>query len=517
MKLNRFLSAVLSAALLIGLCACGPREPAGADPSAGVSASTRPSPTPEAPETSAPPATPPDITVSPEPIYPPVSEYDSGHRLDAPIPELIDGLEMPVVGATGYTTVELPLWSSIPSKPAKPSPSPSKPEPTPSDPPAAAESPEPPPAETGEPDPGETGEPGPDEPEEPVPDDPIESAPAQDPEPTPEQPPENPPEPEPPEPLGYTAGRTPTASALKSAGALSSYEGAVTVWEPGVAFVILEENGNWWRVSRGSETGWIDHRYCMINLPDVIPSIIYDDANAYSSRFVSSGREIPGVTGEILCHSLIYNVRLGRQEYVMPILYSAARNICAAQHLALAEGNCLVVCQTFLPYDTQAAVADALTQLAGVDPEVKAGLTAPPWTMDLFTAAGSPGHQRGYALDVSMVKVYGTETRYIGSCPYLYMTDYAEYEMPTAMHELSFAAVSAASPNSSQLSETMNGPAIALREYFAASGLSPLASEWWHFDDTAARRASSANPGDGKYDITECLSRPPEQTGRSTL
>ena len=504
MKLNRLFSAVLSAALLIGLCACGPHDPAGDDPSAGVSVSARPSPTPEASEPS---ETPPVDSASPEPTTPPTAEYDKGHRLDGSIPELIDGLELPVVGATGYTSVELPLWSSIPSKPAQPKPSPSQPDPTPGESPAASESPEPPPDETGEP----------------APNDPTESAPAQDPEdpgPTSEQPPEIPPEPGQADPLRCTAGPVRTAapaSVPKPARALNSYAGAVTVWEPGVAFVILEEKGDWWRVSRGDETGWIEHRYCMINLPDVIPSILYDDANAYSSRFVSSGRDIPGITGEILSHSLVYNVRLSRQEYVMPMLYSAARNVCAAQHRALAEGNCLVVCQTYQPYDVQAAVASALTQLANVDPEVQAGLSTPPWSMDWFTAAGSSGHQRGYALDVSRVKVYGTETRYIGSRPYLYMTDYADYEMPTAMHELSLAAVSAASPNSSQLSETMNGPAIALREYLIASGLTPLASEWWHFSDNAAMRASSANPSNGKYDITECLSRLPERAAGSAL
>ena len=489
MKLNRFLSAVLSSALLIGLCACVPHEPVGVDPSAGVSASARPSPTPEVPETSEPSESPPDDTASPDPAYPPVSEYDKAHRLNGSIPELIDGLELPVAGATGYTTVELPLYSSIPSKPDP------KPETSPSVPPEATESPEPSPTDTGEPDPGETEEPDPEEPG-----------------PTPEQPSEA----EQTETLRRTAAPV-HAAAPGSARALGSYAGAVTVWEPGTAFVILEENGGWWRVSRGDETGWIEHRCCMINLPDVIPSILYDDANAYSSRFVSSGKEIPGVTGEKLCRSLVYNVRLNRQEFVIPMLYSAARNVCAAQHRALAEGNCLVICQAFQPYDIQTAVADALTQLANVDPEVKAGLTTPPWSINLFTAAGSPGHQRGYALDVSMVKVYGTETRYIGSYPCLYMTDYADYAMPTAMHELSLAAVSAASPNSSRLSETMNGPAIALREYFTASGLSPLASEWWHFEDRAAMRASSANPGDGMYDITECLSRLPEQAALPAL
>ena len=341
--------------------------------------------------------------------------------------------------------------------------------------------------------------------------------PTETPEPTPQQPPEPTPESVPEEARDPAAAQIRMTALSSVPKPVSAYEGAVTVWGPGVAFVILEESGKWWRVSRGNETGWIEHRYCMINLPDVIPSMIYDDANTYSSLFVSCGKAIPGVTGQIFYRSLVYNVRLDRQEYVMPILYSAARNICAAQRKALAEGNCLVVYQTFRPYDTQMAVVNGLAQLANADPEVKAGVSTPPWSMDWFIAAGVSSHQQGYALDVSMVKVLEAETRFIGSNPYLYVTDYANYRMPTAMHELSIAAISALSPTSRELSETMNEPAVALQGYLTASGLSPRASEWWHFDDLAAMQAVSANPSDGKYWITECLSRVPDQTSRSSI
>ena len=409
MKLNRFFSAVLSAALLINLCACNSIGPASEYPRPSTRVTSRPSHTSKPSET---PAASPEFSTSPAPTPTPATPYDKNHRLNASIPELIDGLEMPIAGATGYTSVSLPVWPSNPNRSAQ-------------------------------------------------------------------------------------------ASAS-----------AVSVWEPGVAFLILEEDGDWWRVSRGNETGWIEHRYCMINLPDVIPSILYDDANAYSSLFISCGKNIPGVTGEVFYHSLVYNVRLNRQEFVMPILYSAARNICAAQHRALAEGNCLRVYQTFRPYDTQMAVARAMTQLAKVDPEVNAGISTSPWSISWFIATSVSNHQRGYALDVTMVKVYKTETRSIGAYPYLYATDFEYYEMPTVMHELSIAAISTISPTSSQLSDTMNEPAIALRNYFISSGLSPLASEWWHFNDLAAMRSTENNPSDGKYFITECLSCIPELAAR---
>ena len=487
MKLKRLLSAVLSAALLIGLCACdllvgevnGP-------PVVSRNVSSSPSPGPA--------DSPPDETVPSTPG----PEYSSEHRLNEEIPPLINGLEMPVIGATGYTTVELPLWPNNPNGSPIPGPTqgPSAPEPSPSVP-------------AGEPDPSE----------EPYP--PGESdEPTAEPTPWPSQfvdivPPSAEPdpttEPDPSTELAAAAGTTRSAKRM-AAGSSDPYPGAVAVWGPGKAFLILAEDGDWWYVTRDGKKGWIEHRYCMINLPDVIPSMIYNDANAYSSVFVAAnGKKIPGVTGEALYPSMDSNYRLDRQEFVMPILYSAARHICAAQHKALAEGNCLVVYQTFRPYDTQIAVAKAMSALANTDPEVKSGISTPPWSIDWFIATGVSNHQRGYALDVSMVKVYATETMYIGSRPYLRVTDFEDYQMPTAMHELSYAARSTVSPSSSQLSETMNEPAIALRRYFTSSGLSPLPSEWWHFNDNAAMQATADKPSDGKYYTSECLSQPPER------
>lgn len=498
MRLKRFFSAALSAALLLNLCACAPAETVeSGDPPASGSYSGPHFSIPGLPGSMF-----GDVSGL---ALPPPPAYDKEHRLYAEIPALTDGLEMPVIGATGYTSVKLPLWPSIPDEPedagghgdsenSDSSQTSSGPESFSGEPATGPASPAPVPDESAEP-----GANGPadltwDQSIESTPDGPI----VLDPElstglePVPSEPANSetdPVFPEEPDP----------------------YEGAVAVWEPGTAFVILEEDGDWWHVARGDVAGWIEHRYCMINLPDVIPSIIYDDTNSYSSLFVSCGKEIPGVTGEAFYESLTGNARLDRQEFMMPLLYSAARHVCAAQQRALAEGNCLVVYQTFRPYETQRAVVNAMSRLAKDDPEVKAGVSTPPWSMAWFINTGISNHQRGFALDVSMVKVYETETAYIGSRPYLRMTDYEDYRMPTAMHELSIAAISTVSPGSSQLSETMNEPAIALRGYFTASGLSPLASEWWHFNDNKAMQDSSGNPSNGRYFITECLSCLPEQ------
>ena len=216
--------------------------------------------------------------------------------------------------------------------------------------------------------------------------------------------------------------------------------------EPGEGFTILSEQGHWWKVEAAAGVGWVDHRYCLINLPDVIPSMLYDAVNSYGAVYVSSGKEIPGVTGESFYPGAAYNPRLDREEFMMPMLYAAAKRVCAAQHAALAQGNCLKLYEAFRPRSTQLAVIDGLTALAEEDPEVKAGITTPPWSMTYFINTGYSNHQRGFAVDVSLVKVKQTEVRTTGGREYLAVTDFIEYDMPTAIHELSMAAASTLGP-----------------------------------------------------------------------
>ena len=69
--------------------------------------------------------------------------------------------------------------------------------------------------------------------------------------------------------------------------------------KPGTGFTILEETNNWWKIKVDDTYGYVLHKYCLINLPDIIPSIIYNNTNAYSSRMVSSGYDIKNITNKI--------------------------------------------------------------------------------------------------------------------------------------------------------------------------------------------------------------------------
>jgi D-alanyl-D-alanine dipeptidase len=289
--------------------------------------------------------------------------------------------------------------------------------------------------------------------------------------------------------------------------------------EAGTAFEVLEEVGDWWYVRTATESGWVQHLYCFINLPDVVPSIIYDNTNTYASKFVSSGKAIPGITGVALYDGKAYNMRLGKVSDIVPVLYSMSKKIYLAQQAALAEGNTLVIYEGYRPYSAQKMTVDALTNLAASDPEVMAGINTHPWDTNWFIATSISNHQMGYAIDVTLAKI--TEQQEFVICDYTAtaVTGYTEYTMPTTIHELSMASatftgpVKSSSPTAwlqANLADTMNEAAILLQRYCTDAGLTPLASEWWHFNDLDARFATEDNSSKGEYLLDATMSEAPE-------
>lgn len=289
-------------------------------------------------------------------------------------------------------------------------------------------------------------------------------------------------------------------------------------WQPGQSFTILAEQGDWWQVQAGEQTGWVRHDFCLINLPDVIPSLIYRDTNSEASLFRASGYEIPGVTGQALYDARSYNARFGQEMANMAVLYATAKKLADVQARALPDGYTLVLYEGFRPYQTQTAVAQALQALAAENETVRAGIDTEPWSIGWFIAGGVSNHQQGYAVDVSLARVTATSAGTCGPYAYTRVTGYEELAMPTAMHELSAAAASLAEPVASRDPDAwrqaapapaMTEGALLLRSYCTAAGLTPLASEWWHFNDLD-RLAVVDSSWRGEFALEENVSRAPE-------
>ena len=312
-------------------------------------------------------------------------------------------------------------------------------------------------------------------------------------------------------------------------------DGALALVASGTPFTVIQEEGDWWQVAvttdyftdeeqtqtqRGEITGWLEHKYCLVNLPDVIPSIIYDATNSYSSHFRSCGKVIPEVTGEAFYPSKTYNERLGKMEFMMPVLYSMAFKLCEAQQSALAEGNSLILYEGYRPHEVQTKVLNSLSAMTRTDPEVKEAVTGSPWRISWFISGGYSNHQRGYAVDMGLAKVSETKEYTTGGYRYVRVWNYERYEMPTPIHELSRAAATYTAPvtinsttawKSAEMTQAMasNEPALGLQRYCTDAELTPLASEWWHFNDLSTRSQVLDNQGIGDFLISSVRSAAP--------
>lgn len=318
-------------------------------------------------------------------------------------------------------------------------------------------------------------------------------------------------------PVAGSAGYTSVSMKLRAGPDPAS--GVVAALDAGTPFRILSESGKWWKVQTARDAGWLDSTYCLVNLPDIIPSIVYDSTNTYASIVRSSGKALPGITGKGLYPGKRKNERLGEKQFLALVLYPMAKKVYAAQQMALKNGETLVIYEAYRPYDVQMAIVRALSKLADSDQTVMKGISTAPWTLSWFASTRLSNHQRGGAIDVSLARVTGSERSVSGAYGYTSVTAASRYTMPTSMHELSMASVAFSGPVNSKSrtawrqaapAPSMNDAALRLQIYCTKAGLTPLASEWWHFNDLDALEAAAGNPGTGRFTPSTCMSVPPE-------
>lgn len=282
----------------------------------------------------------------------------------------------------------------------------------------------------------------------------------------------------------------------------------------GQMYTILAEGENDFQVQLPDGTmGWVSKTYTMVNLPDLIPSIRYNATNSYNSLYRSCGKPLT-LTGMALYPGKTENRKLGYEEYNMPVLYPMAKKIAFTQATALSEGYTLVLYEGYRPLDVQKAVNKDLQELMDNDKSVRTSINT--WGKSWFIAKSVSNHQKGYAIDVNLAKIVETSTMAIDGREVIIPAVYEELRMPTAMHELSPAAASLSYGVDSK-SDTawrkvpaaigMTEGAQLLQRYCVAGGMSPLASEWWHFNDLGCRSATNA-AGTGEFSITGNVSVP---------
>ena len=266
----------------------------------------------------------------------------------------------------------------------------------------------------------------------------------------------------------------------------------------GTAFTILSEQGNDLKVklSNGTETT-IAKTFCMINLPDVIPSIKYDITNSYNSVFKIRGANIPGLTGQSLYQngtSKKNNPRLGKNEFLVPVLYETAIKIATAQKKALSEDYSLVIYEAYRPTFTQDKLFSMYSPLVTADARGN-------YPVSWFAASGKSNHQEGYAVDISLAKVNSVSFATLSNPAYkIANLTVTNCVMITPIHDLTVDSAvyvyqsgmviydkTAWQSYTQTAAFAGNLDCRRLQRYMTDAGLTPFAAEWWHFNDVDAR------------------------------
>jgi len=243
----------------------------------------------------------------------------------------------------------------------------------------------------------------------------------------------------------------------------------------GTALCVLAEEGDWFRVRYKEEYGWVDSRFCMINLPEYAGDHCdYDITNSYQSLFAAHNASIKQITGEVI--SGFENVRTVDGGFLVPYLYPCAKKLLTAAQQAEADGYRLKIYEAFRPqqatrflYDTanaqrndpvQTEKGERTTLLKLMTDNGRFGLGS-------FLARTISAHNRGIALDLTLEKIDSGQ----------------ELEMQSEIHDLSWYAAT----------DRDNLNAKLLASYMTGVGLNGLSSEWWHFQDDETRQAIGLN------------------------
>lgn len=257
--------------------------------------------------------------------------------------------------------------------------------------------------------------------------------------------------------------------------------------------VLAEENGRF-QVRYQGVYGYVDSRYCMINLPEYLGDWCeYDIANSYSSIFRVHGYDIPGITDTVV--KGYQNIHLSNDDFLVPYLYPCAQLLLQAAKDVREDGYTLRIYDAFRPneatrflYDTverllNTRVSGKITvlnensvfgqEMAAEDleemdmPTFGEVMMNRQYQLSWFLAASVSAHNRGIALDLTLVDLDTDEL--VG--------------MQTDMHDLSWYSSSAENNENADL----------LAMYMKRLGFNGIASEWWHFQDDDTREAIGLN------------------------
>ena len=294
------------------------------------------------------------------------------------------------------------------------------------------------------------------------------------------------------------------------------------------ALCVLEVEGDMFKVYTPDGEGYIEQNRCMINLYDYLGGLCdYDITNSYYSIYAAHEYAIPEVSGKVI--KGYENVLIGRDEFLVPLLYPTAKKLVNAARAALNDGYRIKIYDSYRPYEATRSIYD-LTEVildmplpderferldlnrylilkeAGyladnkteaeeeseeTDPALELRLDpsseyydptllqfdtfrnemlGTSFRLSAFLAQSGSAHNLGIAMDMTLVDA----------------SDGEELAMQSAMHDLSYHSIQKDNNNNANI----------LKSYMVAAGFNCISSEWWHYQDDENKKKLSPARGE---------------------
>lgn len=260
---------------------------------------------------------------------------------------------------------------------------------------------------------------------------------------------------------GATAWTNQSVNIRKAANQNSSLLGKIP--EGGKIKILSSDNSStkYIKVQYNNIAGYVYSDFLLINLPDVIPDMLYEITSASSSTATSAKTSIPGITGENLYgFTKKYNAKIDKETYYVPLLYPTAKKLQKAYNKAKKEGYNLKVYDAYRPHDVTVSSNNYFRKLYNSNSKVKKAIDYDKegnyWGPAWFLASSVSAHNKGVALDIAITNSKNQELKAQTAYDTLDTTSLVKYN---------------------------NSVANKLRSIMLSQGFSPLESEWWHFQD----------------------------------
>ena len=243
----------------------------------------------------------------------------------------------------------------------------------------------------------------------------------------------------------------------------------------GTALCVLRQEGDYFLVRYQDTAGWVDGRYCMIDLAEYLGDLCaYEIKNSDSSIFRVHGYDVPKISNTVIPG--YEDICTGEERYLVPLLYPTANRLLQAANMVRRDGYRLRIYDAFRPNEATRYLYSTMSAAMGKRIEAEnlgngdasrigltygSVMTGGRYGLSSFLASSVSAHNRGIAVDLTLEELESGQT----------------LSMQTEMHDLSWYSSTAQNNENADL----------LARYMMSAGFSDLFSEWWHFQDDDIR------------------------------